>query len=248
MYDLARLRIEGPKACQFLQGQLSCDVNKLAIKEVVWSAYCSRQGKVMASGWLCRHDVDAYHWIIARSLASKIQQNLHHYAQFSRQAILQDEAYFCLNDTASSQQDGYRLDETNTLTPSVESDPSAPWMRRLIQQGLTLITHETSEKFTPHMLNFQNTKAISFTKGCFLGQEIIARTQHLGESKRHTRILSLPESSDTLATLLDSQQKTVGKITSQTPCAPFLATAVVSRQHTGPYQLMPSLVEVTEIK
>lgn len=53
-----------------------------------------------------------------------------------------------------------------------------------IRAGLATITPENSEKYTPHMLNLDRFGAISFSKGCYTGQEVVARTQNLGQSKR----------------------------------------------------------------
>jgi folate-binding protein YgfZ len=56
-----------------------------------------------------------------------------------------------------------------------------------IRAGLAEITTENTEKYTPHMLNLDRLGAISFDKGCYTGQEVVARTEHLGESKRRLR-------------------------------------------------------------
>ena len=53
-----------------------------------------------------------------------------------------------------------------------------------IRAGLAEITSENTEKFTPHMLNLDRIGAISFDKGCYTGQEVVARTENLGQSKR----------------------------------------------------------------
>jgi folate-binding protein YgfZ len=53
-----------------------------------------------------------------------------------------------------------------------------------IQQKIAVILPETSERFTPHDLNYQNLDFISFDKGCYVGQEIIARMHYLGKLKK----------------------------------------------------------------
>jgi len=53
-----------------------------------------------------------------------------------------------------------------------------------IESGIPWIGLEQSEKFTPHMLNLDLLDAISFDKGCYTGQEIVARTHYKGTSKR----------------------------------------------------------------
>lgn len=63
----------------------------------------------------------------------------------------------------------------------------------LITREIALILPATSEQFTPQMINLQKLGGVSFNKGCYLGQEIVARTEHLGKLKRHLRKLILDE-------------------------------------------------------
>lgn len=56
----------------------------------------------------------------------------------------------------------------------------------LIQHGYPFIGAEQSELFTPHMLNLDLLDTISFDKGCYTGQEIVARTHYKGVTKRRT--------------------------------------------------------------
>jgi hypothetical protein len=66
------------------------------------------------------------------------------------------------------------------------------WRLADIRAGLPQVYAATSEAFVAQMLNLDLLDGISFTKGCYTGQEIIARTQHLGRIKRRLFRLSLP--------------------------------------------------------
>ena len=57
-------------------------------------------------------------------------------------------------------------------------------MSENIESGVPWVGLEQSEKFTPHMLNLDLLDAISLDKGCYTGQEIVARTHYKGASKR----------------------------------------------------------------
>ena len=61
---------------------------------------------------------------------------------------------------------------------------AAAWELAAIRAGQPAVLAATSETWTPQMLNLDLIGAISFTKGCYTGQEIVARTQHLGRIKR----------------------------------------------------------------
>ncbi len=58
------------------------------------------------------------------------------------------------------------------------------WRSTLIRSGLVRISADNTEKFTPHMISLDLAGAVSFNKGCYTGQEIVARTEHRGKSRR----------------------------------------------------------------
>jgi hypothetical protein len=76
------------------------------------------------------------------------------------------------------------------------SRPSAQaqqeWLAADIADGLAQVFAATSEQFTPQMLNVDLVDGVSFTKGCYTGQEIVARTHHLGRVKRRCMRFVLP--------------------------------------------------------
>ena len=59
------------------------------------------------------------------------------------------------------------------------------WLWLDIQAGIPLITEATKEAFVPQMVNYDKIGGVSFHKGCYPGQEVVARTQYLGKVKRH---------------------------------------------------------------
>ncbi len=65
-----------------------------------------------------------------------------------------------------------------------QPDSSAQWRYFDIISGIPWLNAETSEEFIPQMLNLDKLGGISFTKGCYTGQEIVARTHYLGKAKR----------------------------------------------------------------
>lgn len=72
----------------------------------------------------------------------------------------------------------------------VEADLNQ-WMLGQIRAGIGQVMPQTRELFIPQMLNLQAVGGVSFKKGCYTGQEIVARMQYLGKLKRHLYRLSL---------------------------------------------------------
>ncbi|WP_340676944.1 tRNA-modifying protein YgfZ [Paraglaciecola sp.] len=73
-----------------------------------------------------------------------------------------------------------------TVKLAIEQSPSGEncWEVEDIKAGLADIRATTSNEFVPQMMNLQHLDAISFTKGCYMGQEVVARTKYLGKNKR----------------------------------------------------------------
>ncbi|MBB5209980.1 YgfZ/GcvT domain-containing protein [Microbulbifer hydrolyticus] len=75
------------------------------------------------------------------------------------------------------------------LWQKLSGSPAAPagythWLQQLIEAGLPLLHKATSESFIPQMLNLHLLGGVSFKKGCYTGQEVVARMQYLGAAKR----------------------------------------------------------------
>jgi len=93
--------------------------------------------------------------------------------------------------------------------------PSSQLNAALINAGLALVNSDSSEQYLPQMLGLASSGAINFDKGCYLGQEIVARAQHRGAVKRQLVRLtwqSSPGQDWNAAELNNEHNKTVGKI------------------------------------
>ncbi|ARN76438.1 hypothetical protein BST96_15235 [Oceanicoccus sagamiensis] len=70
------------------------------------------------------------------------------------------------------------------LSEKLIPQSSQHWELQLIQRGLGEVSANTVDSFIPQMLNYQLTGAVSFTKGCYTGQEVVARMEYKGKLKR----------------------------------------------------------------
>lgn len=76
------------------------------------------------------------------------------------------------------------------LTTKARPAGTAAWRWLDIQAAYPLVTLATKEEFVPQMADFEKIGGVSFHKGCYPGQEVVARTQYLGKVKRHLFRLS----------------------------------------------------------
>jgi folate-binding protein YgfZ len=65
-----------------------------------------------------------------------------------------------------------------------------------VASGIPRITAYTKDLFVPQMINFESIGGVDFKKGCYPGQEIVARSQYLGHIKRRLKIGSIAQSTD----------------------------------------------------
>lgn len=85
------------------------------------------------------------------------------------------------------------------LSTSAQVVSPQTWQWLEIQSGVIRISAATQELFVPQMTNFDRIGAVSFTKGCYPGQEIVARTQYLGKLKKRTYLASVKSDTPVLA-------------------------------------------------
>ncbi|MFV2058017.1 MAG: folate-binding protein YgfZ, partial [Thiohalomonadales bacterium] len=91
------------------------------------------------------------------------------------------------------------------------------WLKLDINAGLPNIYESTSDAFVPQMLNLNSLNAISYTKGCYPGQEVVARMHYLGKQKRrmylgHISSDKAPQPGDNLYAGKANSEQAIGKI------------------------------------
>jgi hypothetical protein len=70
---------------------------------------------------------------------------------------------------------------------------NAAWQLAAIHAGVPQIGQSTQEQFVPQMINYELLGGVNFKKGCYPGQEIVARSQYLGKLKRRMTLATLPD-------------------------------------------------------
>jgi tRNA-modifying protein YgfZ len=108
----------------------------------------------------------------------------------------------------------YAYNTFNILKDACELVGKPCWDWLDIQAGIPDVTEQTQEQFVPQMLNLDILNGINFKKGCYTGQEIVARTHYLGTVKRRTYKASIQSETQPNAgdKITDNQQNEVGQI------------------------------------
>lgn len=107
-----------------------------------------------------------------------------------------------------------------TLSATFSPANTSQWEALEIQAGIPQVYPATREQFVPQMVNLDALDGINFKKGCYTGQEIVARTHYLGKVKRRTLLATLPETTvppQVGDTLQDAQQQEAGQLVRVAP-------------------------------
>jgi folate-binding protein YgfZ len=85
------------------------------------------------------------------------------------------------------------IDALPALRATLALGGSAAWQLASVHAGVPQIGLATQEQFVPQMINYELLGGVNFKKGCYPGQEIVARSQYLGKLKRRTVLATLAD-------------------------------------------------------
>ena len=159
------IKIDGADAAGFLHGQFTTDVTGLASGRAGLSAWCDPKGRVVATFILARVD-GAFLLLAPDDIKETFIKRLKMYVLRANVVI-----------TDAEVEDVPQL----LHLPGTDGELSET---AFIRQGIPLLHPDTSGRFLPQELNLDKLDAVSFTKGCYPGQEIIARLRYRGAVKR----------------------------------------------------------------
>lgn len=204
----AVVEVEGRDAGAFLQSQAMNDVAALATGRWQWNGLLTAKGRVIALFALARVDATRFLMVLPDTEAGELVAHLRRFVFRSKLTLSDAPAWVAASGPAAASADpgaiagdadhGFALDcsgEGGTrwlwlLAPShpalapADARSDADWFAMDLAHGLPRLRGGQREAFTPQMLSLERLGAFSLKKGCYPGQEIVARTHYLGQAKR----------------------------------------------------------------
>ncbi|AKO44913.1 YgfZ/GcvT domain-containing protein [[Haemophilus] ducreyi] len=230
--DYRLIEIAGVDAASYLQGQLTCDVLKLAIGEHTLTCHCDPKGKIRALFRIYRASEQQFFMIIHNDLLAEALVQLKKYAVFSKVAFTplttplygvtghEQLAKISENSTALLLNQAQKRAIIWGEDLVTNSDCSL-WDLIDIQDGIPILLKANQFEFIPQAVNLHAIEnAISFTKGCYMGQETVARAKYRGVNKRAMFTLvgvfdgqvALPQIAESIEILLSENWRATGRI------------------------------------
>ena len=203
------LAVSGADARDFLHAQLTNDIANLPRDRAALAGWCTAKGRLLAS-MLVIPSPQGFLLQLARDLAPAVAKRLSMFVLRSKVKIADESDAWAqygiweadLN-VAGVAWEGevvtvrvgegrfLRLGPGKLLSPT-PTQPEETWSLQEIRAGRPLITAATQDQFVPQMVNFETLGGIDFQKGCYPGQEIVARAQYRGQVKRRMVHLRAP--------------------------------------------------------
>lgn len=202
------LSVTGEDSRAFLHAQLTNDVANLPADRAALAGWCSAKGRLLAS-LLVVPAPQGFLLQLARDIAPGMAKRLGLFVLRAKVRIADEsdswnQIGIWRTDPGGSDVvwDGecvtVRVGEGRFLQLSRGSSPEATrnetdWSLAQIHAGQPLITAATQDLFVPQMVNYEQIGAVDFRKGCYPGQEIVARAQYRGQVKRRMVRLQAPD-------------------------------------------------------
>ncbi len=269
---LGVLTIAGADAAKLLQGQITCNINDISDIKSSLGAICNPKGRAITTFLLVKN-ADDFLMILPRELLASVKKRLQMYVLRADVSLTDSSDEWCLIglsdgaahpaeavDFATSRQKNIIVNlQSRSLIMAVadhaqtfwseqvelgfQPEDSAQWRYLDILSGIPWLTVATSEEFIPQMLNLDKLGGISFNKGCYTGQEIVARTHYLGKAKREMflaecDVLVSPEPNTIIVDHSTGTEQSLGKVLyAQSRHNRCKMLIVLHRSDTGMYQL-----------
>lgn len=191
--ELCLFDVTGEDAASFLQGQLTQDVLHWQANEIKRAAWCNVKGRMLASFYLWQIE-GGFRCIVAQDLVAKVLPRLRMFVMRAKVVVsapLNMSLYACHTSNVALTATGAQftlLANGFGVTTEGALAASNNWLLAHIQAGVAWISAANSEQFVPQTANYELVGGINFRKGCYPGQEVVARSQYLGKLKQRAAI------------------------------------------------------------
>jgi folate-binding protein YgfZ len=244
------IRVAGADAVSFLQGQLTQDVALLGNDSARLAAYCNAKGRMQASFIVIKRSTEEVLLLCARDSVAPMVKRLSMFVLRAKAKLSDATADYRMIGLCGSAVDALRpaappwsrldigpamvvflypgagvsracwLAPAGTPAPIGPELPLSYWHWLSVRSGIAMVGPATFEAFVPQMLNYESVGGVNFKKGCYPGQEVVARSQFRGTIKRRAYLVhaQAPVAMGQEVFLLNEPEQGCGLIAAAAPC------------------------------
>ncbi len=216
---LGVIRVEGEDAAKFLHGQLTQDFSLLGLHEARLCAFCNAKGRMLASFVGFKRPQGDILLVLSRDLLAPTLKRLSMFVLRAKARLSDATADFALyglagnaiKEIATHAQSSWAKADFDAETvvnlypahgtarqlwvgpagtaPAGVPLPEGTWLWSEVASGVATLSTPVVEAFVPQMLNYESVGGVNFKKGCYPGQEVVARSQFRGTLKRRAFVV-----------------------------------------------------------
>ena len=249
LLHLGVIRAAGADAVAFLQGQLTQDVALLPAHGARLAAYCNAKGRMQASFIVLKPSEQELLLVCLRDVLPALLKRLSMFVLRAKLKLSDASDEFTLLGLAGGdgtaapwscrEEDGAHVVSLYPgagvplalwLAPVTAPRPAAhlsgaeltpeQWQWLTVRSGIALVGQATFEAYVPQMLNYESVGGVSFKKGCYPGQEVVARSQFRGTLKRRAYLVHAdgPLAAGQEVFLASDAEQPCGTVAAAAPC------------------------------
>jgi len=191
--------LNGVDAQKFLQGQVTVDTERLAENETRYTAICDLKGRIHFGLWLKKINPESFEIVVAQDQAEEFAKHVKKFGAFSKMTLSEQGAVFP------------KVVNHQTEFNTTETDISE-WQKQAIMTGQAWITQATEHEFQPQELRLHQREGVNYDKGCYLGQEIVARLWFKAKPKHWLHLVQGTGEAPASATQLNNHIEVVNSV------------------------------------
>lgn len=241
---LSLLKLKGVNATAFLQNYITADITDTADDKVTLAACCTRQGRTVTDLDIIQTQQDLYlclHQDMVAPLLEHLTPYLR--LSRLTLAVLDNWQAYCLRKRPTTAEDWVAVSNcqatkhkllvqlpyiadwllcwldtssvsSNLLEANLDPIEETEWQRLECRSGRVRVTPVITGRFLPQTLGYEQLQGISYSKGCYLGQEIVTRTHYRGKVKSNLRKLTCKVVPAVGTDITDDEDRKVGTVVS----------------------------------
>ena len=191
--------LNGVDAQKFLQGQVTVHVERLALNESRYTAICDLKGRIHFGLWIKKLNTESFELVTTHDQAEEFAKHIKKFGAFSKMKLEEIGSVF---PTIHGIQTEFSSNETDVYD----------WQIEAIKSGQAWISKTTEHLFQPQELRLHQRDGVHFDKGCYLGQEIVARLWFKAKPKHWLHLIHAKGDLPAPATQLNKDVEVVNSV------------------------------------
>lgn len=174
--SFTHFKLTGADASKFLQGQITIHIDRLKENINQYTVICDLKGRIAFGLWIKKTNPEYFDIVVITDQSDAFKQHVRKYGAFAKIELTEQGFVF-------------PHIQNNSTAFSTEASDLTQWQQFAIEHGEAWISQDTAHMFQPQELRLHQRHGIEYDKGCYLGQEVIARLWFKAQPKQWLHLI-----------------------------------------------------------